>query len=283
MRRTMLSLPGHRIVETLPQRGATARYRGLRSADGIAVSILVTDAGSEEAARFAREYALVAGQEISGVVAPLSYESHGSQMVLVRAECGGRPLAELIPPGGMALPAALRIAAAAAGILDGLHRRQRAHLGLSPEALLVDLSDQVYLTDFGQGASLPLADPESGLQTGNPAYMAPEQTGRTGGEIGPGADLYSLGIILFQLMTGELPFRVNDPLAWVHCHIAQTPAAPCSVKPTLPPALDRLLLKLLAKSPEERYRSAAGLAWDLLDCAGRAESQDWEGFHPGAR
>jgi predicted ATPase/signal transduction histidine kinase/HPt (histidine-containing phosphotransfer) domain-containing protein/ActR/RegA family two-component response regulator len=279
----VLSLPGYRVVEELPRHGAKACYRGLRNADGVAVAILVADAGSEDAARLAHEYALAGKLGIRGVVQPLQCETQGGRVVLVRADCG-IPLAEHIPTGGMPIPAALRAAAAVARILDDLHRGRLLHLGLSADTILVDASDQVHLADFTGAAILPLADGAVPALPRNPAYMAPEQTGRTGFETGTGADLYALGIVLFQLLTGEFPFQVEDPVEWFHCHIARTPAPPSSIRPAIPPAVERLVLRLLAKAPDERYRSAAGLAWDLLDCAVRIETGgEWEGFSPGAR
>ena len=278
----MLSLPGYRIVEELPRRGA-AHYRGLRNADGVAVWILVADAGSDDAARLAREHAVAAGLDVGGIVRPLLCEDHGAHVVLVRTQCGGQPLAEAIPAGGMPLPTALRVAAAAARVLDELHRRQHVHLGLTPDHVLVDAAGLVHVTGFGQAASLP-HEPTGAPVPENPAYMAPEQTGRTGFAVGPGTDLYALGVILYQALTGELPFRVKDPLDWIHCHIARAPAPPRTVKPALPAAVEQIVLKLLAKAPEDRYRSAAGLAWDLLDCAARIETgDDWNDFLPGAR
>lgn len=280
----MLLLPDYRIVEELPRHGATARYRGLRTTDGTAVAILAADADSEDAARLTHEHAVAAELAILGIVRPLLCKNQDGRVALVRAECGGTPLAEQIPAGGMPLLAALRAVAAAARILDELHSRQRLHLGLNPDAILVDPSGQTYLTDFGCAAVLPLANGKPPIPPGNPAYMAPEQTGRTGDKLGPGADLYALGTILFQLLTGELPFRVKDPVEWFHCHIARTPASPSSIQADIPPAVDQIVLKLLAKAPEERYRSASGLTWDLIDCAQRIEAGGrWEGFRHGLR
>ncbi|MGE5468310.1 MAG: response regulator [Ignavibacteria bacterium] len=283
----MLSLPGYRVVEELPLRGsarAIAHYRGLRRGDGVAVSILTAPTGSDEAVRLAREHAFGAELDIPGIVAPLACETHGGTVVLVRAECGGSPLAELIPTGGMPLLQALRVAAGVARALDELHRRQRLHLGVTPDSVLVDPSGQAYLTDLWQASTAGRDDGEERRAPANPAYMAPEQTGRTGIEVGPGADLYALGILLFQMLTGELPFRVKDPLDWIHCHIARVPAAPRSLRTGIPVLIERMVLKLLAKTPEERYRSASGLAWDLLECAARIETGgDWEGFRLGTR
>src|SRR5262249_9795109 len=98
---------------------------------------------------------------------------------------------------------------------------------------------------------------------GTLAYMSPEQTGRMNRRIDRRSDLYSLGVTLYELFTGALPFAQTDPLEVVHSHIARVPPAPRDVVPSLPPVLSAIVMKLLRKVAEERYQSAAGAAADL--------------------
>ena len=102
------------------------------------------------------------------------------------------------------------------------------------------------------------------------AYMAPEQTGRMNRSIDARSDLYSLGVTLYQMLTGTLPFAAADPLEWIHCHIARQPAPP-GERAAVPEPLSTITMKLLAKNAEERYQTAAGLEADLRRCL-----EEWE-------
>jgi serine/threonine protein kinase len=103
--------------------------------------------------------------------------------------------------------------------------------------------------------------------------MAPEQTGRMNRSIDARSDLYSLGVTFYQMLTGTLPFTAADPLEWVHCHIARQPVPPDERTVETPAALSVIVMKLLAKTAEERYQTAAGLEADLRRCLWQWESQ----------
>src|SRR5208282_6762650 len=104
------------------------------------------------------------------------------------------------------------------------------------------------------------------------AYMAPEQTGRMNRSIDFRSDLYALGVTLYEMLTGELPFVASDPMEWVHCHVARQPAPPGERVPGIPAQLSAIVIKLLAKNAEDRYQTAAGLAVDLRKCVAQWET-----------
>ena len=131
-----------------------------------------------------------------------------------------------------------------------------------------DDAGHVWLTGFGIASRLPRerqapAPPE--IIAGTLAYMSPEQTGRMNRSIDTRSDLYSLGVTLYQMLTGVLPFAAADPLEWVHCHIARQPVAPADRR-AVPEPLSAIIMRLLAKNAEERYQTAAGLEADLRRC-----------------
>jgi hypothetical protein len=159
--------------------------------------------------------------------------------------------------------------------LGQVHRHSLIHKDIKPENVLVDDVDHVWLTGFGIASRLPRerqapAPPE--IITGTLAYMAPEQTGRMNRSIDTPSDLYSLGVTLYQMLTGRLPFAAADAMEWVHCHIARQPAPPDSLC-DLPTPVSDIVMRLMAKTAEERYKTAAGLEADLLHCLSELEMQ----------
>src|SRR6202034_502264 len=115
---------------------------------------------------------------------------------------------------------------------------------------------------------------------GTLAYMAPEQTGRMNRSIDSRSDLYALGVTLYEMLTGELPFAASGPMEWVHCHIARQPAPPDERVAGIPGPLSAIVMKLLAKTAEDRYQTADGLAVDLRKCLAQWESHRCIGSFP---
>ena len=138
------------------------------------------------------------------------------------------------------------------------------------------VTGQCWLRGFGIASRLPrerqAAEPPEFI-AGTLAYMAPEQTGRMNRSIDSRSDLYALGVTLYEMLTGSLPFTASDPMEWIHCHIARQPVPPAARVKSIPGSVSAIIMKLLAKTAEERYQTAAGAESDLRRCLAEWETQ----------
>ena len=161
--------------------------------------------------------------------------------------------------------------------LGRLHGCGLIHKDIKPANVLVDSeTGQVWLTGFGIASRLPRErqSPEPPeFIAGTLAYMAPEQTGRVNRSVDSRSDLYSLGVTFYEMLTGGLPFTASDPMEWVHCHIARQPEAPSDRLRSVPTAVSAITMKLLCKTAEDRYQTAAGVESDLRRCLSEWEAQ----------
>ena len=256
--------------------GDIALYRG--SGVGLAPILLVaaddTSLGCIE--RIENEYALRAELDADWAARPVALTHVNGRMALVLEDPGGAPL-DLLLGRPLEISHFLRIAIPLAGALRRAHERGLIHKDIKPANILLDAaSGGVRLTGFGIASRLPRerqapAPPE--VIAGTLAYMAPEQTGRMNRSVDSRSDLYALGVTFYEMLTGQLPFTAADPMEWVHCHIARKPVPPSERLETVPAAVSALILKLLAKTAEERYQTAAGLERDLRRCLAAWEAQ----------
>jgi len=172
----------------------------------------------------------------------------------------------------------LRVAIGLSAAVRHLHGRGLIHKDLKPASIMIEPSTgQVRLMGFGIASRLPrerqsAESPE--FIAGTLAYMAPEQTGRMNRSIDSRSDLYALGVTLYEMLTGTLPFTASDAMEWVHCHIAKQPLPPAERRKDVPRSVSGIITKLLAKTAEERYQTAAGLESDLHRCLA-----EWEREH----
>jgi PAS domain S-box-containing protein len=206
----------------------------------------------------------------SWAAAPAELNDEGNELVLLTEDPGGGSLTPLMGRGPWDLGEFFSVATGLAAALDALHQRGLVHRDLKPSNLLADLAaGKVWLSGFGLASRLS-RDPHSPARTellvGSLAYIAPEQTGRIKRSVDARSDLYSCGVILYEMLTGVLPFSARDPMEWIHCHVARLPAPPGDRRPQLPQVLGQLVMKLLAKDPDDRYQTASGLQADLDVC-----------------
>ena len=231
--------------------------------------------------RLEHEYALRAELDPAWAMHSLELRYESGRMLLVLEDPGGEPLERLLG-APMAVGSFLTLAVGIVAALGKLHAHGLVHKDLKPSHLWVNCADgQVRLTGFGLASRLPRerqapAPPE--IIAGTLAYMAPEQTGRMNRSINSRSDLYALGIIFYEMLTGALPFTAAEPMEWVHCHIARQPVPPEARIESIPGPLSAIVMKLLAKAAEDRYQTAEGIAADLRHCL--VEWQEASGIAP---
>ena len=234
----------------------------------------------EQLARFEYEYKLLSELDITGIKRVRELVKHYEGHVMLMEDAGDIPLIDAtifrsIRHGDRKLSMdklqwILEIFIEMAQILDRLHDSNLIHRDINSAnfSLLPD-SNRVNILDFGLAIKLDYSgnemhyDPEI---EGALSYIAPEQTGRVDRTVDYRTDFYSLGISMYELITGQKPFTTDDPLEMVHCHIAVMPAPPHGVNQNIPEMVSAIIMKLMEKAPEHRYQSAAGIVHDLGKC-----------------
>ncbi|MFY0522557.1 ATP-binding protein [Archangium gephyra] len=265
----MMEFPGYELRSLFQTTSNNLLFHAVRRTDGLPVILKTPRAqhpGPRERARYQREYTLLERlRGTAGVLTTHGLEVHAERPVLVLEDVGGKALSEQL--GQPFEPSRLLdIAIPLAATLAEVHRRGVIHKDIKPANLLLSEGGRVWLIDFGLATLRQQEHVDAAaasLVEGTLPYMSPEQSGRMNRAVDYRTDFYSLGVVLYQLLTGELPFRGRDALEWVHAHVAQAPVPPSQRVPSVPPLLSAVALKLLGKSAEERYQSAEGLKADL--------------------
>jgi predicted ATPase/signal transduction histidine kinase len=283
----MLRIPGYSLRGAIKATGTNLLFHAVSEADGTPLILktpVASALGLQAFERYRREYGILQRlRDVPGVTHVHACELLQERPVLVMEAIEGAALSELAGEP-FDVPRALDVACSLATTLGELHRRGIVHKDLKPSNIIVTPTGEARLIDFGT-ASLQLVEhvettPPSFVE-GTLAYMSPEQTGRMNRAVDYRTDLYSLGITLYELLTGTRPFHGGDALEWFHAHMAQAPQPPRERVPGLPPALSAIVLKLLAKVAEERYQSAEGLKADLERCRVQWEQGLQEDFPLG--
>jgi PAS domain S-box-containing protein len=267
------------VLETLREDMECILYRGRSEGDSSQVLVLapiLDNPALGSLKRIEHEFSLRAELDPSWAARPLAFARHEGRTMLVLEDPGGECLDQLLGRP-LELTWFLRIAIGLSASLGRLHERGIIHKDVKPANVLVDsATGEVWLTGFGIASRLPRerqAPEPPEVIAGTLAYMAPEQTGRMNRSIDSRSDLYAYGVTLYEMLTGALPFTATDPMEWIHCHIARQPVLPSERVKGIPRQITAIIMKLLAKTAEERYQTAAGVEADLRTCLERWQAR----------
>jgi predicted ATPase/two-component sensor histidine kinase len=267
----MIDLTGFRF-ETLCDDGEFVLSRVSRrdsAATWLTVGLSAPQPADARQARLEHAYELRGLLDGRFVTRPHALIEHGGSIALVLEDPGGVSLST-IPMGSLPLRRFLMMAGNLATVLSKLHCRGLVHKDIRPANVLVDpQTGRVALTGFGIASRLthePAVGALADVTVSALAYLPPEQTGRMNRSIDSRADLYSLGITFYEMLTDGFPYRANSPNEWIHCHVAKAPIPLTELAPEVPPQVAAIVMRLLRKAADERYQTAQGLESDLRRC-----------------
>ncbi|MEG3842579.1 AAA family ATPase [Microcoleus sp. herbarium14] len=275
----MHNLSKYPINSTLHEGVETVIYRGQASINQTATILKLLKAEYptlEAITRLKHEYQIRQSLDSEQIVKIISLETFDHRLGIVLEDFGGESLGKLLEKEILSPRAILDIAIQITKGLEYLHQNQIIHKDIKPSNIIINSeTKQVKLTDFGIATKLNKENPQfnnPNCVEGTLAYMSPEQTGRMNRTLDYRTDFYSLGITLYEMLTGQLPFISSDPLEIVYSHIAIQAISPHQINPEIPQVISGIVMKLMSKNAESRYQSAAGLLADLENCLHQLET-----------
>ncbi|MEG4858815.1 AAA family ATPase [Microcoleus sp. K1-B6] len=279
----MMKFPGYQILEQIYESANSLVYRASRERDNKAVIIKLLKQDYPtvaELTRYKQEYEITRNLELDGIAKAYGLEPYQRTLAIVIEDFGGCSLKQLLAGQSelnfhFYLAEFLNVAIKIAEILCQIHSNNIIHKDINPSNIVFNLETGILkIIDFGISTQLTRENPtlkNPNVLEGTLAYMSPEQTGRMNRSLDYRTDFYSLGVTFYELLTGKLPFETTDALSLVHCHIAKQPVPPNEVDANIPQAVSSIVMKLMAKTAEERYQSAWGIKADLAECLDRLQ------------
>ncbi|MEQ8758046.1 MAG: AAA family ATPase [Coleofasciculus sp. G1-WW12-02] len=298
---TALKIANYRILSQLYESANTIVYRGIQPEENkpVILKLLKQDYPTpQELTRYRQEYEITHHLNIDGVVKAYSIQPYQRTLVIILEDFGGESLQQWMSnltktSSSLPLRDFLKIALTIAETLAQIHAVHVIHKDINPSNIVFNPeTGQLKIIDFGISTQLTRENPtlkNPHVLEGTLAYISPEQTGRMNRSLDYRTDFYSLGVTLYELLTGKLPFETKDAMELVHCHIAKVPTPPHELVgmhgwETIPPTVANIVIKLMAKTAEERYQSAGGIVADLQTCLRQlAETGTIEDFPLGSQ
>ncbi len=271
----MLSVPGFQSLSEIYSGVNSIAYRAVRAEDGLSVVVKIPRADYPPPGvlnKFRREVEISSIlKQFESVIHIYELKKHGNTLAIVMEDFGAKSLKDWVRDDHPSLGDILDIAIAVVSAMADIHSAQVIHKDINPGNIIIHpATRRVKIIDFGISTMLPRESPlfeHPRQMEGTLGYISPEQTGRMNRSVDFRADYYSFGATLYEILVGHLPFTVEDENQLILCHIAKRPPAPHELSKDIPRPLSDIVMKLLAKVPEERYQSAFGLLSDLKECA----------------
>ena len=267
-----MQVAGYKVADLIHRTERSSVYRGVGAGgERVIIKTPTSDNPSpREIARYQWAFDLAKEADARAVVRHLALLRVGASVALVMEDQGGAPLATLLPKSGFSLTRWLDLSASLASALGRLHASGVVHRDINPNNVVVSPDGTaVSLIDLGSSTRLrrnTVAAAALDQNEGTLAYMSPEQCGRINSPVDNRSDLYSLGVTLFELACGQLPFAFASAAELAHAHVAREPVALSALREDFPAVLSDVVARLLAKNADDRYASAQGLANDLSRC-----------------
>lgn len=285
---------GCRIESELEVNRNSIVYRGVREADQVQVILKVLRQerpSPGQIKHLKKEYELLKKLRIQGVPITFSFEKERHRHAIIFEDIGGDSLMTVLKnreEHKLTISEFLLVAIKTIEVLDQLHRNNVIHKDLDPSNIVWNkATGEVQIIDFGLSMEIrrEILDPVPVRRLeGTLPYISPEQTGRMNRPLDYRTDFYSLGATFYELLTGMPPFVFRDAMELVHAHLVRIPTPPNEINPDLPTVISDIVLKLLEKNAEDRYQSASGILYDLLECRKRLdESGHIESFPPATQ
>jgi len=289
----MSAVTGYQIITKISESDNSLVYRAVHEYDNLPIifKVLKQDYPTPaELTRYKQEYEITRSLNLEGVIKVYDLQRYQNSLVMLLEDFGGESLKNWIAERQFTLEEFLTLAIKIADSLAGIHAANIIHKDINPSNIVYNFkTGQLKIIDFGISTVLSRENPtvrNPDHIEGTLVYISPEQTGRMNRAIDYRTDFYSLGVTFYELLTHQLPFEATDALELVHCHIAKQPVPPHILRQgegEIPKAVSDIVMKLMAKTAEERYQSAWGLKADLETCLHQLQANGQISEFPLAR
>lgn len=283
--RKVVNVSGYKLHNVLYQNKRTIVYSGYRETDRFEI-VLKTIAGEyptlDQIGNIYKEYKILEGIDSPNIVKVLSLFEFNAKPYIVMEAIAGESIANVLENRNLSTREFLELAIAITDGIKSIHEKNIIHKDININNILWDDVNHVCkIIDFSLATDLAqesLSMVSVNQLEGNLYYISPEQTGRMNAVVDYRTDYYSLGITLYKMATGVLPFSSDNPPELVHCHIAKLPVPPHEINKSIPRVVSDIIMKLISKNPEDRYQSMGGLKYDLEKCLATLSEGDIKYF-----